>query len=351
MSVMDKPVISTWGIGPTYRQRVKENILEAMDSGYADIMDYVILTDDPSDFTKFAKKTKRIKAVVDIHKEREAHPWSPQFEHVPPKTKNEKLYADVYLENLHHSKSFSYSLHRFVLPTLARLGYTKFVFMDADVKIKYDKIDNEYTAEEFWQEFETTPDTMKGCVAEEVYVDHMAVHGGQTSLLLTRAMGSSASMGALQLGSIILNDLYKQYNMFRDPILLRMPITEGPFRYYHFGSPDKVQAYFNIWNEVTKQIFTNPFLLNYQRCGGYMICDYMPVAISNIFHEMKVENFPNRVYQRRIYYEDRYFIPPPAAGLSTNFIPASSKEEFFEKNKELVNKMVELKAWPHIEPY
>jgi hypothetical protein len=192
---------------------------------------------------------------------------------------------------------------------------------------------------------------MKGCVAEEVYVDLHAYSSGQAPLTLTRAMGLSASVGALQLASIILHNLYAKHKLSRDPILLKMPITEGPFRYYHFSSAKKVHDYFNIWNEAIRQIFTNPFLLNYQRCGGYMICDYMPVAIANIFHNIQVEDFPNRIYQRRIYYEDRYFIPPPAAGLSRSFVPSTTKEEFLETNKELVEKIIELKDWPHIEPY
>ena len=65
---------------------------------------------------------------------------------------------------------------------------------------------------------------------------------------------------------------------------------------------------------------------------------------------MQTLNFPNRIYNRRIFYEDRYFLPPMATGLSVHFNHAESLEDFYEKNKELVERIENLNAWPHIEP-
>ena len=80
---MDKPVISLWGLGPSYRRRVKLNILDAMSMGYDNMMDYVVLTDYPEDFTEFAEQTGKIKAIIDINKAREPYPWSQELEHIP----------------------------------------------------------------------------------------------------------------------------------------------------------------------------------------------------------------------------------------------------------------------------
>lgn len=314
-------------------------------------MDYVVLTDYPDEFVQFAEETGKILAIVDIHEARKNDTWSPEVEHVPSKTQDETLYGNQYLQNLSSNKNFSYALHRYSLPTISQLGFNKIVFMDSDVRIKYAEIGNTITEEQFWEEFDTTPNTMKGCAKEEVFIEKPDNNAFQVSLQLTRAMGYDMSMGALQVASIVLHQLYTKFNIARCPVIHRMEITEGPFRYYHFDSPSKVLSYFNTWNETVRQIFTNSFLLNFQRCGGYTMCDYMPVGITNIFENITVENFPNTVYQRRIFYEDRYFIPPMAAGMSREFNAATSKEEFFEKNKELVNTMYERNAWPHIEPY
>jgi hypothetical protein len=348
---MEKPVISTWGIGPSYRNRVKQNILEAMESGYENTMDYVVLTDYPDDFVEFAEQTGKIVAIVDINEARKDSPWSVDLEAIPKSATDQKSYGEEYTQIMADQKSFSYALHRFSLPTIAQLGYTKIVFMDADVKITYADIGTRLTEEEFWSEFDTPVNSMKGCVAEEVHFGEYDTTGASIPMHLTRAMGGSQSIGALQLGSAVLLQLYKKYQMMGNPIMLNMQITEGPFRFYHFDSPEKVYSYFSVWNDTMEEIFTNSFLLNYQRCGGYMMCDYMPVAIANVFHNIQVLNFPNTVYKRRIFYEDRYFIPPMAAGMSTAFEPGETIDDFFEKNRELVNKMVELKAWPHHEPY
>jgi hypothetical protein len=344
---MEKPIISTWGMGPSYRNRVKNNIIEAMESGYENTMDYIVLTDYPEDFFEFAEKTGKIKAIVDINEARKDFEWSKKLEVIPSSSTNEKLYGEEYKNNMAELKSFSYALHRFSLPTIANLGYTKIVFMDSDVKLSYDIIGKTIEEENFWKEFDTPINSMKGCVAETLKLENS---DGNINLRWAAAIGQSQSIGALQVVSTILFQLYKQHNIIKNPIITELPITEGPFRYYNFESPEKVHSYFHIWNDAMEQILTNYFLMNYQKCGGYMLCDYMPVGIANLFHNIQVLNFPNTIYKRRIFYEDRYFIPPMATGVSKHFDVGETVDDFFQKNKELVHKMKELKAWPHHEP-
>ena len=106
---MDKPIVSLWGFGPSYRKRVKLNILEAMSHGYDNMMDYVILTDYPEDFTEFAEQTGKVKAVIDIHEARQGYEWSKELEFIPSVTTDPKQYGDEYNEALHKRKLFSYS--------------------------------------------------------------------------------------------------------------------------------------------------------------------------------------------------------------------------------------------------
>jgi hypothetical protein len=344
---MDKPVISLWGLGPSYRRRVKLNILDAMSMGYDNMMDYVVLTDCPEDFTEFAEQTGKIKAIIDINKAREPYPWSPELEHIPSAVNDEKEYGKQYVDNMRKGKMFSYSLHRFSFPTIAELGYNKIVFMDGDVKIRYDKIVNgELTEEQFWEEFNTPVNSMKGCVAETVYIEKetLQFHKAQ-------AMGWDQSMLALQACSIMYYELCKKHNANKYYLVQRLPITEGPFRYYNLESPDKVKEVFDIWNDCMELALSNMHLRTCQHCGGYMLCDYMPIATANLYCGVEVLNFPNTIYNRQIHFEDRYFIPPGVPGFGGNFATGDSLDDFMEKNKELKQMMDEHKAWPHTEPY
>jgi len=357
---MSKPIISLWGFGPSYRRRVKLNIMEAVKSGYHNLMDYVILTDYPDDFKELGLLTGKIAAVVNVHEIREQYPWSKEFEFIPPSYNDEVKYAEEYRAAMSMGLDFNYSLHRFSFPKIAELGYNKIVFMDADVKIKYDligktpsppEIPYTLTEEEFWAEFNTPPNTMKGCVKETIkFINN---EDGTVRLVTAMAMGNYQSKVGLQLASVLVREAYKKYGPGEEhaPILESLDITEGPFRYYHFDSTDKVKKYFDVWNDNIRLTNQNRIYRNCNLCGGYMLCDYIPVAAANVYHSMAVENFPNKVYQRQIWYEDRYFIPPNAAGFNASFKDALSQEEFFEANKELIDKMKTHKAWPHVESY
>ena len=121
---MNKPIVSTWGLGPSYRNRVKHNFLKSLETGYNNTMDYIILTDVPEDFDELRSKTDKIIDVINIHDIREQYPFSKEIEHIPL---NQERYGEEYKELMDKNKHFSYSLHRFSLPRIAELGYTKFV--------------------------------------------------------------------------------------------------------------------------------------------------------------------------------------------------------------------------------
>jgi hypothetical protein len=80
-----------------------------------------------------------------------------------------------------------------------------------------------------------------------------------------------------------------------------------------------------------------------------MLCDYLIYGVTNIFMDIQTLNFPAKIYNRRIFYEDRYFLPPSAAGLSKSFKMGETIGDFFEKNKELVELVKSHNAWPHKE--
>lgn len=348
---MNKPIISIWGIGPAYRNRVKYNIREAINSGYNGILDYTILTDLPEDFDDLLKETDKIKAVIDIHQARAEYPWSIDTEFIPSPTKDEIQYGKEYAEGVAKDTLFSYSLHRFSFPTISKLGYNKVIFCDCDVKINYDKIVNgEMSEEEFWAEFDTPINSMKGCYYEKIHSSYSPHNENEFVFNISWATGYSTSIYATSTSSIHLYKLKEKYNKEINCLLSEVEITEGPFRFYNFESPSKLLEYFKVWNDTVEISLTDKDLRTFNRCGGYNMCDYFIVSVCNIFNGIKVLNFPEKVYSLRIFFEDRYSVPPytaPGSG-GIPFIPGESIEDFYNKNTELKNKLEKDNMWPYV---
>lgn len=335
-------IVSTWGIGPSYRKRVKNHILESINSGYSGILDYVVLTDYPEDFKDIEESTGKIKAIIDINDARKECEWSTNLEPIPS-SKDEKGYAREYQNFSNEGKTFSYGLHRFSFPTISELGYSKIVFLDPDVKLRYDKIGKEMTEEQFWKEFNYPVNSMTGVAQGGVSIK-------EEKFTWAMAMGYDQSTIALQVASLVLYKLNEIYNTpDKYPLVCNMPITEGPFRFYNFSDSKSVKDYFEIWNKTAEIILSTPFLKNSQICGGYMLCDYMIVGIANLFWGMQVLNFPyNTVYDTFIHFEDRFFLSRHAIAVNDTLLPADTQEEYMEKNAEVIAKLKLQNKWPFI---
>jgi len=340
---MNKPIIATWGTGPTYRNRIKHNIQKAIDTGYDNIMDYIILTDYPDDFDEFRSKTDKIIDVIDIHKIREIHPWSKDLEYIPL-SRNAEEYGRDYRESKHMGKNFSYALNRFSLPRIAELGYSKFVMCDCDVDIRYDRIVNkECTEEDFWNEYNTPINSMKGCDIE----DHDLIN---IQLPFYDFLGHNMSLvSRIELGSIFRYELGKKYKTeYRNlgPYLNKITQTEGPFRYYNLESSDLVKKYFEMWDDVMKICYDDIFLANLMCGGTYMTIDNIPVAIVNQFLNITPLNFSKFWHTVNIYYTDRHFFPRGVSmGNGLSFMPADSEEDFQQVNKEVIKYLEQQNNW------
>jgi hypothetical protein len=335
----DKPIIATWGLGPSYRERVKHNFEKSLSMGYANTMDYIILTDVPSDFDELRSRTNKIIDVINIHEEREKYPWSKEIEYIPT---NQETYGKDYRDNLWNKVFFSYSLNRFSLPRIAELGYTKFIMHDPDSDLRYDKIANgQMSEQEFWDQFNTPLNSMKGCHKEELSLKY----GGLFTD--TNAMGP-ASLAGLQLASITMDRLNNKFNTPDiNPIVTEFPITEGPFRYYNFSSTDTLKKYFEVWNECVKIAYSNSIFRGCSECGGYMLCDYIPVGVANKYCGIEVLNFEKKYFDINIYFTDRYFIPKSMNFTDgTSLMPADTLEEFYETNKYRIDILKSQNQWP-----
>jgi len=342
---MNKPIIATWGTGPTYRNRIKHNIQKAIDTGYDNIMDYIILTDYPDEFDDFRKTNNKIIDIIDIHKLRKDHPWSEKHEYIPL-GKDEKSYGEDFWNSKHvRGKEFSYALNRFSLPRISELGFSKFVMSDCDVDIRYDKIiKKECSEEDFWEQYDTPINTMKGCDLETHDLNNLR-------LPFDSELGFNRYVNLIiQLGSIIRYQLGKkypkEYSIAAGPFHSKITQTEGPFRYYNLESSSYVKKYFEVWEEAMLICYEDRMLRS-NICGGtYMTIDNIPVAITNEFLKITPINFCKLWHLFHIYSQDRHFFPPSAAlGDGKSLMPAFTLEDFYEVNKEHIQFRKNMKIW------
>jgi hypothetical protein len=331
-------VVATWGIGKSYRNRVKHNIQKSINTGYDKILPYIILTDHPEDFNEFRLKNNKILDVININDERKLHSnWSFDLEYIPD-TLDEIEYSILYREkNNKEHKKFSYGLNRFSLPTIAKLGYTKFILCDSDVDIRYDLIvDGTISENIFWEQFNTSINTMKG-----VDLEHFNMSDNST--------WSKAN--------IILANLLK-YNIFQNHPYLKKPNflglnytqTEGPFRYYNLIDKYKVNKVFEIWDECIKFILSDFQFRQQISPGVYMYIDNLAFSITNELLDIGFLNFDKAFFKVNVYKSDRFFFPmggnETINGSEISLQPANTLEEFLIKNKELIEYYKSINNWP-----
>jgi len=334
---MNDIIVSTWGIGPTYRQRVIHNIVKALSTGYDKILPYVILTDHPEDFFDLKSKTDKIIDIININDVREKFsPWSKEFEYISTENDQSK-YGEDYRTKTNDGLRFSYGLHRFSLPRISELGYRKFLMCDSDTDIRYDKIVNgKVTETEFWEQFNTPVNTMKGCDIEIFNID--AIHYWAN--------------GNIILSNILRYMLSIKFPQYSNNIKLLHPTytqTEGPFRFYHLKSSEMVKEYFEILDETTKMSLISYPIRQQLSPGVYMYIDNVLVSMTNEVLDITPMNFEHLWYTVNVYKSDRYFFPSGAQTYVSekhlSLQPASSVIEFNEINKELIDHLKSIGQW------
>jgi hypothetical protein len=329
-----KPIILTWGFGPSYRKRIKHNIETAIASGYDNIMDYIILTDVPEDFFELRDKTNKIIDIVNIHKERERYQWSKDLEYIP---ENQTTYGDDFRNAIGDSKQFTHGLDRFSIPHALELGYTKFLMYDSDCKLHYDKIVNgEITEEFFWGKFETPINSMKAIWKEEIEIVHEKVFRN------VRCVGMGSTM-VLQLTACVMQSLNQKLNLNFPILHSKLDVTEGNLKYFNLESTYFGNRWFDVLNESARLCYGLENGFRYLNAsGGHMLHSVLPYAISNLYMSIGVLDFPHHeIFNTNIYADDRYFLPP----FHFNLKHASTQEEFYEINKENIEILKQNNRW------
>jgi len=324
-----KVLVSIWGVGPSYRNRVKSTIQKAINTGYPHILPYIILTDVPSDFYELQDKTDKIIDIVDIHTEREKYsPWSKEVEYLCQERCDEQKYGEEFLQAWEVGKRFSYATHRFAFPRIAELGFSRFLHCDSDVDIRYDKVVNgELSEEEFWEQFNTPVNSMKGLDLEQRNLDG----GGGTYFNVSIIAGNILRYE--------IERLHPEYNHLYCFCITHTQ-TECGFRYYHLSDTLLIWKYFELWDEIAYIMLHHRILKQALGAGGYVYIDnIMHTVLSDIF-KMEMLNFGKEYYYVNIYNADRYFMPRPIGaiinGVEICSQPAKTRDEYMKINKELI---------------
>ena len=349
-------VIATWGFGPTYRNRVKEQIKEARDCGYDKVMKYLILTDLVSDFDDIDQSLKDlIVDIVDIEILRKDDEFSKKYEPIP----EEKLSDEIYAKQLRYQSDIlqllpSYGLQRYSLKRLAELGITKFLFMDSDVQIPYEYIKSgRVTEEEFWSHYEIPKNTIKGSGFETIKYGFLD-ENLKMEFIYGRTIGSNDSMKVFQSCTAVAYKYFEEIGKLEDfRIIQELSTLEGCFRLYNFESVEKLNEFFTAYNHLYKIFLSNRQLNSTNLCGNYMLCDVVPLALTSLLQNIKLIHFPGTMYVLRVFFADRFWGPPwyytpHCNGKEMNLLPAKSEKEFLEINSELIECMKCTRQWPNL---
>ena len=353
----EKIVIATWGMGPTYRDRIKYNIQEAYESGYGKLMKFAILTDYTEDFINLEPHIQDlIIGVYDINEIRKNDEFSFEFEPIPKNVIDDEQYANewrYFCDN--ENKLMSYALKRYLLKAIAdTTDYVKVFMIDSDVELPYKRlVSGQLSEQEFWEQFNTPENTIRGCGYEELKIVSMESEN-RLEFIYGRSVGSHDSVRALQASTVVAYNYFKQGNRLQDfRIIEKLSILEGPVRFFNFSNKEKMLSFFDTFNQVTKLFLQDKQLYSCNVCGGYILCDYLTLALAMLLENVKSFHFSGKMFQYRVFHEDRFFGPSwyenhDCNGKKLHLLQARSKKEFLEINEELISCMKKINQWPSI---
>lgn len=356
LTINNQIVIATWGFGPTYRDRIKYNIREALDSGYDKLMKFVILTDYLDDFKNLEPEIQNlIVGVYDINELRRDDEFSFEFEPIPMSVVNDEEYAKEWRNFCdNQNKLMSYSLKRYLLKAVAQnTDYTKILMIDSDIELPYTRlVSGQLDEKEFWAHLTTPTNTVRGCGYEEIRFAH--IERTTYQFIASCAAGARDSQLALQAATVVAYEYLKNHDKLNEfTIVSRLPILEGPLRFFNFSDKDQLMNFFNTLNEVTQLFLHHRELYSTNLCGGYILCDYLPLSVAILLAKMKPFHFSGKMYHFRIFHEDRFFGPSwfefhDCNGKKLYLKQAKSRAEFLEINAEIIECMKKTNQWPSI---
>jgi hypothetical protein len=183
---------------------------------------------------------------------------------------------------------------------------------------------------------------MKACHKETLVIRDSVV------FRCSNAIGQG-SLVTLQIVAVAIDRINSIRNTKVNPLKNVLDVTEGPFKYYHFSNPQEVKDYFEVLNECVKICYSSVEFMMASIGGGYMLCDFIPVAAANAYKNVGVLNFENQYFTVNVYGNDRYFMPK-AVNLQdgSGLIPAETLEEFYEINKDKIQQLESNLRWPKL---
>jgi hypothetical protein len=334
-------VLATWGIGPSFRHRVIENIKAHQQMTSDKKMKYVIMTDLVSDFDEIRNTTDLILEVVDIFELIEKWNITLVNEFIP-QSRVEPEYAIEFQSKVGH---FSYNAKRFILLRLYELNITRFMMIDPDVYLKYP---TQESLLNYLTVLDIPTQSLAGIHNETVKITSQVDSQGNAGGFInaTRCYGQETIRFVHHVQYLLyrigveFQKRYNKYHNYSPRNFTQFEFNEGPFRYYNFESSEHLLDYFYAWNLAREIIASDSSTFSLLAGPGYMHSDFASVVLANTFLNINVIEFPRHLIDVHVFNEDRYFCPR-AAGLQKT----TTMKEFYKINQDLINDLKQKNSW------
>ena len=283
-------VIATWGIGPSYRQCVKDYVNSMTKKNSLYDLHIVIMTDYVEFFDDISvlPEVKYICNLLEVQNDVSV----PIEKEMIPVNKFDPAFRKEVSENKKKGFAFSYNMKRFLLPVMAKLGYMKFFLIDPDHELIFNA--------ELAKHLETPPNTISGICPEKIWIDTSTIE--PHSMTYAIAFGRN-SLHVITDMRLALHLMYQEIgeDRFAEDIYEGVHITEGPLRYFNFTRTEDIMKFFKYWETFVRVVYNNPGLNRLINTIGDLRTDFIPVAAAAIGCQMPTLRFQLGLYTGKVY--------------------------------------------------
>jgi hypothetical protein len=291
---MNKILLGYLCTGPTFKQRIIENIKKFPSYKYFDVL---ILTDDPEYFNEIESYSNII--IKDLNKYREQYPEFLPFEVLPTEKQDETKYKQEICSN-----GVKYPLHlqRFILKYENIDKYKFITLADCDMS----PIHNDFDFEQ-----------MMNYLENDISFN---------SISSNRCYYEYKELNIIDFTKLMADELNKDID-------LSYPLNsfDGPLKIYKFESKEKIDEFFNTWNYILYNILTKHDTLIK---GSWNMLSEEILAVIYRLTNIKVNSRDIdydslKLIRSFTYPEDRFWNDVSCRGMNTD---VNTKNEFIEKN-------------------
>lgn len=298
---MNNGLITYMPIGPTYKDRVVDNIKKYDAYQYFDVL---ILTDDPQYPGFDAIRHLPNIYIDDLNVYRDRYPEFYAFEKIPTEKRSESIYKDEINANLKIGFRFPMTIQRFVFLYENISNYKYIVLADCDT-VPLFSLDE-------YKNF-------------EVYLDTMKVN----------TVSSNRAHYIWEQDEIVKFTETASKNLNKN-CLKPIQSFDQPLKVLKFESKEKIQSFFDTWNYCCREVYfsNRPSAIS---TGSWLVCAEVFYAIvyalENIELNLTTYDYNSlQKFKTYTYLEDRFW--DNVIHHENIDITQNTKENFIKKNME-----------------